>query len=254
VRYELIGHFRLVDGTTTAVVSARKQQALLATLLIRADQLVSTEQLIAELWGDRPPRRVQASLHVHVSQLRRLLGGPPDRVDTVPGGYVLRLAPGDEVDAREFRSWLEQGRACARARRHEEAVGCFERALALWRGAPLRELRDGRVVAAFAGWLEETRLECLELLVEARLTLGAHHELVDLLSSLVAEHPLHEAFHRQLMVALFRAGRRADALRAYQRARRVLHDELGLEPARPLRDLHRSILLAHQRSDVVRAG
>lgn len=246
MRYEVLGPLRLVDESSTSLVSARKQQGVLATLLIRTDQVVSTEQLISELWGDHPPRRAQAALHVHVSQLRKML--PVGRVCTVTGGYTLRLHPGDEVDAHEFRTLSEHGRMCAQALQYREAAEYFERALGLWRGSPFQDLGEGRLVAAFAKWLAETRLECLEMLVEAKLALGAHHELIDLLSSLVMEHPLHEAFHGYLMVALFRAGRYADALRAYQRAQRVMRDELGLEPTRALRDLHRSILLAYQRS------
>ncbi|GAA0390128.1 hypothetical protein GCM10009541_36590 [Micromonospora gifhornensis] len=251
MRYELLGPLRLVGVDTRTPVNAPKQQALLTTLLIRSDQVVGSEHLGTELWGERPPRRAQAALHVHVSQVRRLL--PAGRLATVTGGYTLRIRAGDEVDAHEFRALSERGRAHLRARRYREAVACLERALTLWRTGPVLTLAGGRTVAVFARWLEETRLECLEMLVEARLALGGHQEVVDLLTAVLADHPLHENFHRQLMVALVRAGRWTDALRAYQHTHRLLREELGLEPDRSLRELHHWILRAYRRREVAQA-
>jgi DNA-binding SARP family transcriptional activator len=129
-----------------------------------------------------------------------------------------------------------------RAGRHEEAAAAFAAALRLYRGPVLTDLQDGEIVGRFATWAAELRLECTEMLVECDLVLGRHRELVGLLGDLVSEHPLHEPFHRQLMVALHRGGRRADGLAAYRTARGVLSRELGLEPGRAMRELHQALL------------
>src|SRR5437868_3558371 len=188
-----------------------------------------------EIWGDEPPRRATATVHVYVSQLRKLLGrtrqGDSPIVTRFPG-YVLRL--GDStLDAHEFQQLARQGRAAIRAGRYQEASAACGRALALWRGRVL----GGPIVEEFATWAEETRLECVELRNEAELTLGRHRELVGPLYALVNTHPLIEAFHRQLMLALYRSDRRADALRVFQRVRSTLDRELGIAPCRQLHEL-----------------
>ena len=256
MRYEILGALRVIDGRGPSTISAQKRQTLLATLLIRAGQEVSAEQLINEVWGDERPKRVQAALHVYISQLRKFLSPDPDspaRITTETFGYALRLGD-DELDVRDFLRGIDRGRERARAGDHAAAAEDFERALALWHGPPLRDLRDGPIISAFTTWLEETRLECLERLVDARLALGQHRGVIGHLSALTMDHPLHEAFYRQLMLALYRSERRADALRVYLQARRVLQDELGLDPGRALRDLHRSILAADHRLDVARTA
>ncbi len=242
MRYEVLGPLRVVKDGEVLGLSARKMEIVLAALLIRADQVVSVEQLITEVWGGSRPRRVHAALYVYISQLRKMLGaGSPSPIVTRAPGYLLRTGT-DEFDLHVFQRLADEGRAHARDGRHEEARAAFAAALGLWRGPALGELREGPIINGFAIWLEENRLECNELLVESSLRLGRHRELVSGLQRLIGEHPLHEAFYRQLMLALWRCERRADALTVYQTARTTLSRELGLEPGIRLRELQRSIL------------
>ena len=250
--YHILGALRvapedaeaIVDDGAVAQLNARKVQALLATLLIRANEVVSTDQLLTELWGEEPPRRAMAGLHVYVSQLRKYLvavtGNQP--LLTRSPGYVIHVGS-DELDLLVFRRWLQQGRTRMRAGRYDEASVALRSALTQFRDPVLLDLRDGEVISRFVAWVNELKLECTEMLVTCEFELGRHRELVGLLSELVSEHPLHEAFHRQLMLALYRCDRRADALQVYQEARETLTRELGLEPCRSLRELHRSILV-----------
>jgi SARP family transcriptional regulator, regulator of embCAB operon len=252
VRYELLGPLRVVgDEGGRASIGAQKIETLLAVLLIRSNQVVTTEQLITEIWGDQAPRRAIAGVHVYVSQLRKFLGRCGDGsvpLVTVAPGYVLR---GDtaELDYQEFLRLAGQGREHAREGRHEQAVATLEVALSLWRGPVLGDQYHGPIVEGFVTWQTETRLECTETLVDAQLELGRHRELVGRLYALTAEHPLREAFTRQLMLALYRSGRQADALKAYRSARQTIHDELGLEPCRALQELQRGILTADYELD-----
>ncbi|TCO62332.1 DNA-binding SARP family transcriptional activator [Actinocrispum wychmicini] len=241
----------MVNGDDVLSIGARKVETVLATLLVRANQVVTNDQLIGELWGERPPRRALAALHVYVSQLRKFLGvgrrGESPIVTRSPG-YLIRVV-GDDLDLDVFRRLVLMGREHMRAKRYEEASATFAEALDLWRGPALGDLREGSIVQGFATWLEELRLECVEMLVEADFMLGRHRELVSFLYTLVSEHPLHEAFYRQLMLALYRSDRQGDALQVYRVAREKLTAELGIEPCRALRDLHRAILQADDRLD-----
>jgi DNA-binding SARP family transcriptional activator len=234
------------DRDEFSSLTAPKIETLLAVLLIRADAVVSVDQLLTEIWGADPPRRATAGLHVYVSQLRKFLvrpWRPASPVVTKAPGYLLRLDAGDELDVHVFTRLFRQGREAARAERHEEAVEALEEALGMCRGLALTEPPHGPIVEGFNAWLEEARLECQELLVDSKLTIGQHRELVSLLYALTMEHPLREAFYRQLMLALYRSQRQAEALKVYQSARATLNDELGLEPCRALRELQRAILL-----------
>lgn len=251
VRFEILGPLRVVDATgESSSVSARKIEVLLAVLLVRSGQVVPTEQLIAEIWGENAPRRAIAGLHVYISNLRKFLNRPGQhcRIVTRPPGYLLEMG-GDELDLHAFQRLVFQGRSHARGHRHEEAVEAFESALDLWRGTVLGDLRDGLVISGFARWLEEARLECIELFVESNLALDRHREMVGYLYSLITEYPLREAFYRQLMLALYRSDRQADALHVYQVAWERLNDEVGLQPCRALRDLQRAILMTDDRLD-----
>ncbi|GII96174.1 AfsR/SARP family transcriptional regulator [Sinosporangium siamense] len=248
MRYEILGPLRVADGAGRSEISAPKIETVLAVLLVRADRVVTPETLTTELWGDRLPRRATACLHVYMSQLRKFLHRHrPDRAEspvaTQPPGYVLRLGA-DELDSGIFLRLLDEGRGLLRGRRHAEACTRLESALALWRGPVLGDLRKGPILDGFAAWLREARLECLELLSEAQLTLGRHREIVERMHVLIGENPYREEYYRQLMLALFRSERPEDALRVYRAARRVLKEDLGVEPSRPLRDLHHAILAA----------
>ncbi|MFB4308124.1 BTAD domain-containing putative transcriptional regulator [Actinomadura sp. GTD37] len=251
VKYELLGPLRVTEGHRHASISAQKVTVVLAALLIRADQVVGLDQLIGEIWGQHPPRRATAGLHVYISQLRKFLrrhGAAERAIVTRPPGYLLRLGA-DETDHRRFLALVERGKTHAAERRHDRAIARFEEAAGLWRGPALGDLRGGPIIEGFTTWLAETRLECLEMLSEAKLATGRHRELIGPLFSLAAEHPLREPIYRQLMLALYRSDRQADALRVYQTVRRTLDEELGLQPCRALQDLHQAVLAADVRLD-----
>lgn len=235
----------VVDGSSISTLSARKIEVLLAALLVRADEVVSSEELMKEIWGTRAPRQAIAALHVYVSQLRKFLrqnGRRDSPIKTARSGYVLRLET-DELDFRDFLDLVREGRQAQRAGSTEEACEAYEEGLGLWRGPVLEDLRDGPIVNGFVCWAEQSRLECVEWYVDAGLELGRHRELVSYLYAQLEELPLHEAFYRQLMLALYRSGCRADALSVYQSARIVLSDELGQEPSAALRGLHHAVLV-----------
>lgn len=253
MKFGILGPLSVVDGDDQPVtITAHKLEVLLSTLLIRAGQVVSFDHLVTEVWNHNPPRRATDSMYVYISQLRKSLSraGEDGRqiIQTRTPGYLLDLADG-ELDLHAFQRLVNQGRNAARERRHGAAAEAFGAALALWRGPALNELRDGSIINSFVTWLDETRLECTEKLIESKLVLGHHRELVGQLNGLVADHPLYEAFHRQLMLALYHSERRADALLVYRRARQILHDQLGLEPGPALRELHQRILVADDRLD-----
>ncbi|MGW1997075.1 AfsR/SARP family transcriptional regulator [Embleya sp. NPDC001921] len=253
MRYSILGPLHVIDEAGNgAPISAPKLRTLLAALVIRGNQVVSIDQLIDEIWGENPPRRVTAALHVYVSQLRRLIGRPDDPegpIVTGAPGYLLRMAP-EDLDLWTFQRHVQQGRAHLRVGAYHQASESLRAARDLWRGPALGEpYGQGPLIRGFMTWLEEARLECTELLVEAELELGLHRELVGPLYALTTEHPLREVFHRQLMLALYRSERQADALRVYQQARETLNGELGLEPGRALRDLQLAILTADEQLD-----
>lgn len=244
MRYEILGPVRVINGDRLSIINARKIQVLLVILLSNANRFVTTDQIISDIWGDRIPRRAIAGVYVYISQLRKTLEraeGSDLIIATGSQGYLLRTQAG-EVDYESFLRDVEAGRAYAKDRNYDQAAYSLESALSHWRG-PLTWGSDcGSNVEAFETYLAETRMESREMLIDARLELGCHRELVGQLYTLVAEYPLRETFWRQLMLALYRSDRQADALRAYASARRVLLDELGLEPCRSLQQLHHRIL------------
>lgn len=246
MRYEILGPLRVIDTSGQSFISARKIEVVLTTLLIQSGQIVTPDQLMEEIWGCNPPRRATAGLHVYISQVRKFLERPGrvgNPIVTRPPGYMLHKGT-DEIDFHLFLNLIEQGRALIRQRRFEEASAMLERANVLWRGPVLGDPSGGPILEGFATRMWEARLECLEILVEAQLALGRHREMVGRLYALVAEQPLCEVFYRQLMLALYRSDRQADALEVYRTARRTLNEELGLEPCQALRDLQAAILVA----------
>jgi DNA-binding SARP family transcriptional activator len=252
MRYEILGPVRVTVDDRAFFVSAGKVETVLAALLIRAGQVVTIDQLMREIWGEAAPRQAVPALQVYISQLRKFLsrsGQGAKPISTRPPGYQLRLGA-DEFDLSDFQHLMSLGREYVRQQRYEQAATALSGALSYWRGPVLGRARRGPILEGFVAWLEEARLECVEMLTDVRLMLGRHRELVAELFSLTAEYPLREAFYRQLMLALYRSDRQADALRAYQSARRVLNEELGLEPCRALQDLQRSILMADDELDV----
>jgi DNA-binding SARP family transcriptional activator len=217
------------------VLGGQKQRALLAVLLLHANEVVSTDFLVDALWGDHPPRTAITSLQNSISALRKLLGA--DLLVTRAPGYRLTVDP-EAIDLVRFERLV----ASARGLGPEERSGRLRAALALWRGDPLAEVAFEPFAVAEARRLEELRLSALEELFDAELAAGRAADVVPELESLVARHPLRERLRGQLMLALYGAGRQADALSAYQEARRMLVEELGLEPGPHLQELHARIL------------
>ena len=233
MQFRILGPLEVRDGERVLALGGERRRAVLALLLLQANRVVSVEQLVDGVWGDAPPPSALASLQNHLGRLRRELG---DRLVTRPPGYLLRVADG-ELDLERFRRLVDEARGAEPA----PAADLLTEALALWRGPPLADLADEPVGRA-AQHLEELRLAALEDRLEADLALGRHVALVPELEELVAREPYRERPRRQLIVALYRSGRQADALDAYTRARRAFVDGLGTEPGRELQDLQRAVL------------
>src|SRR4249919_2285788 len=242
MEFLILGPLEVVESGRQIAVAGSKQRALLASLLLQANEVVSRDRLIDELWGSSPPETAPTALQVHVSQLRKALGR--DLILTQPPGYLIRVSDG-ELDLQRFERLV----ATARAEEPAQAARLLREGLALWRGAPLAELGDSFARSERAR-LEEQRLAALEQRIEAELALGCHAELVPELEGLVREQPLRERLRGQLMLALYRCGRQADALAAYRSARTVLIEDLGIEPGAELRDLEQAILLQSPELDL----
>ncbi|MEU4983518.1 BTAD domain-containing putative transcriptional regulator [Streptomyces sp. NPDC021969] len=223
-------------------VTPGRQQVILAALLLRAGQVVGTDHLVDLLWGDAPPKTARAQVQICVSRLRTLLGraARPATIATRPSGYVLTTEPGN-VDAALFTALVAEARRLGREGRREEAVTRLRTAAALWQGDCLSGL-DNHRLAHRTRHLDEERLAATELRVQLELELDRHEHLTGELEVLVGEHPLRERLRGQLMTALYRSGRRADALRTYRRGRDLLIRELGLEPGAELRGLEAAVL------------
>jgi DNA-binding SARP family transcriptional activator/ABC-type branched-subunit amino acid transport system substrate-binding protein len=239
VEFRILGSLDVVEHDRPLVLGSPKQRALLAVLLLHRGEVVSTDRLIDQLWGERPPASATKSVQVYVSNLRRALG---DGLLVTHGrGYVLHPANG-AVDLDRFEVLVAEGRDALDVGDAQRASDRLREALALWRGALLADFAYEPFVQGEAARLEEEHLAALEDRIEADLALGRHAALVGELDALVAEHPLRERLHGQLMLALYRSGRQADALERYRDARRALIDELGIEPGPALKELERAIL------------
>ena len=225
MEFRILGPVDALDGGQAVPLPAGKPLTLLRVLLLNRNRVVSADALIDELWGDSPPDTATKALHGHISQLRKALG--PDRVTTKPPGYSLRVDEG-ELDLDRFDRLVQGGRERLVAGDAKTASRDLERALALWRGP--------------APGLDERRLAALEDRIESDLALRRHAQLVAELETLVAEHPLRERLRGQLMLALYRSGRQAEALEEYRRTRETLVDELGIEPSEELQELQRAML------------
>jgi len=243
IDYRLLGPIEAgVDGRVLNI-GGHKQLALLTVLVLRANQPVSRDVLVDWLWGEHPPPGVQHTLDVHISRLRKTLESAAGQqvVLTKPGAYLLRAAA-DSVDMRQFERLAEEGHRALAENAPDRAAANLSEALALWRGAPLADVSDEEFAQPEIARLNDLRMGIIEDRIEADLALGRHGGVVCELGALVAEHPLRERLYQLLMVALYRCGRQADALAAYQKARRTLADELGIEPCQQLRQLEHAIL------------
>jgi DNA-binding SARP family transcriptional activator len=223
MEFRVLGTLEVVDDGRALELRGQKQRALLALLLLDANRPVSRDRLIDALWEDGPTPTAAKALQVYISQLRKTLGH--NRVVTAPGGYVLRADP-EEIDRERCRRLVEEGKP-------REAV-------ALWRGEPLAEFAQLRFAQPDIAELEELHLACVEARIEADLAEGRN--VIGELEALVEKQPLREHLHELLLLALYRSGRQADALAAYQDARNALVERLGIEPGKPLRDLQQAIL------------
>ncbi|MDN3026313.1 BTAD domain-containing putative transcriptional regulator [Streptomyces sp. S.PB5] len=242
LRFGLLGTPVLYDAGTARVVNSPKVRALLAALLLEADRTVPVEELKDALWGGAPPASAQASLHNHVTRLRRLLDAP-ERLRAVPPGYRLRVEQG-ELDVHVFDAHVSEARAAHAGRDWERTLRACTDGLGLWRGAPLSGLPAELGGYAFGQRLREARLLLLEWRYDAELAVGTGRldTLVPELTALAAEHPLRESFHRQLMLALHRTGRQAEALAVHRDLRTRLVEELGVEPGAGVRGAHVEVL------------
>ena len=225
VEFRILGPLEVVDAGEVVDVGAGKQRALLAALLLAPNRSVSKDDLIEALWGERPTETASKGLHVYISHLRKAVGR--DRILTHAHGYELRTQPG-ELDLERFQTLVADRR--------------LDEALALWRGQPLADFAYEPFAQSEIARLSELRLGCLEDRVDAELEAGRHAAVVGELEGLVRAHPLRERLRAQLMLALYRSGRQAEALDAYAAGRAILSEELGLEPGAELRELQRAIL------------
>jgi DNA-binding SARP family transcriptional activator len=233
--FRILGPLEVSDETGPIALGGPRQRGLLVILLLQAGRVVPTERLVDLLWGDDAPKTATASLQNSVARLRRALGS--DVLETRAPGYVLRATP-EQIDARSFERALGDARRLPPAERRAS----LEAALALWRGPALAEFAFEDFAQAETRRLEELRLVAQEERIDADLELGRHVDVVGELEALVRDHPLRETFRRQLMLALYRAGRQAEALEVYQDARARFIDELGIEPGPELKRLQSEIL------------
>lgn len=238
MEFRILGHLDVDDGSDVVPLGGPRQRLVLAHLLLRKNRTISQEQLIDDVWGENPPPAARNSLHSYVSHLRSALG--PGRLEGGVGGYELHVAA-DELDADRFERLVQEaGRKAATD--SAAAISVYEEALGLWRGPALDDLSGQPSLQPEIARLEELRLTATEERLAAELAVGRHRQLVPELQRLVARHPFRERLWAELMIALYRSGRQADALAAYLRARELLDDELGLEPSPELQRLQRQIL------------
>ena len=243
MRYRILGPLELLDEQGRSIaLGGRREQVVLGALLLEANAVVSRDRLIEAVWQDEPPETAANALQVHVSKLRKLLPGAPSDpagpLHTQLPGYVLRTSPG-ELDVEQFERFVSESRS---DRGPEEVAASLTEALSLWRGPVLDGLDAESFGRAEVTRLEELRISTLERRIEAELFLGRHRELTGELEALVHNYPLREALRGQLMLALYRSGRQADALAAYRSARQFLADELGIDPGPALQALELGIL------------
>ncbi|MEV4173350.1 MULTISPECIES: AfsR/SARP family transcriptional regulator [unclassified Nonomuraea] len=246
LRFGILGTLEVSNGEGDCTPTAPKLREVLSLLLVQPNRVVPTEILLEELWRGKLPRSAVATLQTYVYQLRKILSYGPSADDcellvTRPPGYMIRLDP-DHLDATLFEKLVEEGQAALALDDARTASRLLHQALALWRERALADVEPGPRLAAHLAWLEESHLSALELRIEADMRLGKHRQLVGELRALAAAHPLHEWYHLQLMVSLHRSGRRADALDVYQRLRKVIRAEIGLEPSAELRHAQQVIL------------
>jgi len=253
VKFSVLGRFEVAHSDRSYTPSAPKVRQVLAVLALRATQVVSVDALIEELWGENSPKSAVTTAQTYIYQLRQMFRAPGDgdralcAISTRPPGYTLEI-DSDHIDASAFNHMLDQGRRLLEENQAREAGLMLRRALALWSGPALANVTCGPLLRRYATHLEESRITALELRIAADMRIGRHRALIAELSSLVSLHPFNEWLHAQLIISLYRAGRRGDALRAYQQLRQTLSHELGLDPSAELQNIHRAVLSSDQPS------
>jgi SARP family transcriptional regulator, regulator of embCAB operon len=246
MEFKVLGTIEVTEGGLPRTPSAPKIRQVLAVLLVRANLFTSVDALIDELWGNSPPVSAVTTVHTYVHNLRKQLtrngpDGSTTKLTTEQQGYVFQVADKD-LDASMFLRLTEDGGHLMEANRPNEAARRLRAGLALWRGPVACGVNAGQMLRARAAHLDEVRLQATELWIQAESALGRLRQIIPDLRSLVAANPYHEGLHAHLISALQQAGRRADALEAYQRFRQVLATDLGLEPSSELRQLQHSVL------------
>ncbi|MZD07798.1 hypothetical protein GTW43_22335 [Streptomyces sp. SID5785] len=260
----VLGPFRATLAGVPVHLTAVKPRKVFALLALQADESVSVAALVEEVWGEQPPRSVQTTLQTYILQIRNVIAaalgdeaaGLPNGAKSVlitePGGYRLDTQ-GGLIDAQEYDALASVGHRALEQGDWAEASSYFGRALALWHGKALADVQCGALLEVEATRLDESRMSVLHGRIEADLRLGRHRELVGELCGLAARHPLHEGLHEQLMLALYRAGRRSDALEAYRHLRGALNQTLGLDPSPGIEYLHRALLDSSPQLDLAAA-
>lgn len=255
MRIAILGPLAATHHNRPIAPTAAKPRTVLAVLAAHTNDVVPMNVLISELWQGSPPRNARTTTQTYILSLRKLIdaaarhAGVADDAKkvlvTTSAGYQLRV-PADSVDASHFERLANVGHRARERQDYAATARAFAEALSWWRGPALVDVQAGRRLRIYAQRLSEIRLNALDCRIEADLRLGRHHELLGELSAVTAQHPTHEGLVAHLMLALYRSGRRCEALEAYQRLRTGLTEKLGLEPAPALRRLHRSMLSADQ--------
>jgi DNA-binding SARP family transcriptional activator len=239
VHYRILGPLEVTKGAEVATPTAPKTAGVLAMLLLHANHLVLAENLTEEIWSDEPPASASTTLQTYIYQIRCALGR--DSIATLPGGYVLPVEDSC-LDLLVFRSRVRQGQRLLDDGRPDDALGEMRSAMALWRGRPLTNVRTGRILDHELAHLDEERRRAAELVIEAAFAAGRHREVIGKLKQMVAEDPYNEWLHARLIEALTLAGRRREALHVCSSLRKLLAEQLGLDPMQELRDLERLVL------------
>jgi DNA-binding SARP family transcriptional activator len=252
MEFGLLGPLVARCGGTALAVPQGNQRTLLAMLLLDANRVVPLDDITETLWGTAPPPSAPVTIRNYVRRLRQALGPEGrERISFRPGGYLISVAE-DELDVTRFANLLASARAAARVGCWDQAAATANEALKLWRGEPLADVESDALALRDGPRLAELRLQAAEALAEAEIELGGHREVLAELQRLAADHPLREHLHALLMLALYRSGRQAEALTAYQQARAVLVEDLGVEPGTELRELQQQILAADPALDLPR--
>ncbi len=238
MQFLILGPLEVTDDGRKLALGGPKQRAVLAHLILRANHVVPADLLIDGLWGEEPPESARNTLQTYVYRLRKVLG--EDRIEGRDGGYVLAAADG-EIDAERFQVLVKKGKAQAGSD-PGAAAATLSDALSLWRADALADVTEEPSLRGEAARLEELRLSATEHRVSAEIAMGGHSTVVPELESLTARYPLRERMWANLMLALYRSGRQAEALSTFERARQVLADELGADPSPELQRLHEQIL------------